>query len=28
MEKQILDKENDVYWFTDVFFKEWILRKI
>ena len=28
MEKQILDKENDVYWFTDVFFKEWIRRKI
>lgn len=24
MEKQILDKENDVFWFTDVFFKEWI----
>jgi len=28
MEKQILDRENDVYWFTDVFFKEWIRRKI
>jgi len=28
MEKQILDRENDVYWFTEVFFKEWIRRKI
>lgn len=28
MDKQILDKENDVFWFTDVFFKEWIRRKI
>jgi len=28
MDKQILDRENDVYWFTDVFFKEWIRRKI
>jgi AAA+ ATPase superfamily predicted ATPase len=28
MDKQILDKENDVYWFTDVFFKEWIRSKI
>ena len=28
MDKQILDKENDVYWFTDVFFKEWVRRKI
>lgn len=28
MEKQILDRENDVCWFTDVFFKEWVRRKI
>ncbi len=28
MEKQILDRENDVFCFTDVFFKEWIRRKI
>lgn len=28
MKKQILDKENATYFFTDVFFREWIKRKI
>ena len=28
VKKQILDKENNNYFFTDVFFKEWIKRKI
>jgi len=28
MDKQILDRENAVFWFTDVFFKKWIRRKI
>ncbi len=28
IEKQVLDRDDDVYWFTDVFFKEWIRRKI
>lgn len=28
MKNQILDRDNDVYWITDVFLKEWIRRKI
>lgn len=28
IKKQVLDKENDIYFVTDVFFKEWIRRKI
>jgi len=28
VKKQLLDKENDAYWITDIFFKEWIYRKM